>query len=96
MQKISVGLTTEQFYLAMSEVISQLGDDHSFFLDPQQVAEQEAEYQGKHDYVGIGVIATLSLSDSEPVILSVFHDGPAEAAGLQPRDSIISVDGRRF
>jgi C-terminal peptidase prc len=92
-QKIAAGLTNEQFYLAMSEVISQLGDDHSFFLDPMQVAEQEAEYQGKHDYVGIGVIVSAVPERQRAVILSVFDHGPAEAAGLQPRDSIISVNG---
>jgi C-terminal processing protease CtpA/Prc len=55
-QKIEAGLTNEQFYLALSELITQLGDDHSFLLDPQQVAEQEAEYLGTYDYVGIGVL----------------------------------------
>ena len=46
-EKITAGLSNQDFYLAMAEVISRLGDDHSFFLDPQQVAEQDAEYRGK-------------------------------------------------
>jgi len=92
-QKIAAGLTNDQFYLAMGELISLLGDDHSSFLDPQQVAEQDAEYQGKHDYVGIGVMVSAVPERQRAVILSVFANSPAEAAGLQPRDSIISVDG---
>jgi carboxyl-terminal processing protease len=92
-QKISAGLTNSQFYLAMSEVISGLGDDHSLFLDPQQVVEQEAEYQGIYDYVGIGVLISAIPERQRAIILSVFPDSPAEAAGLQLRDSIISVDG---
>ena len=70
-----------------------MGDDHSFFLDPQQVADQQAEYQGDYDYVGIGVLAGAVPERVRAVILSVFPNSPAEAAGLQPRDSIISVDG---
>ncbi len=77
----------------MAELIFKLGDDHSFFLDPQQVAEQQAEYEGEHDYVGIGILISAIPERHHAVVLSVFPDSPAEAAGLQSRDSIISVDG---
>ncbi len=92
-QKISAGMTNDQFYLAMTDLITSLGDDHSFFLDPQLVAEQEAEYQGEYDYVGIGVLVSAVPERDRAVILSVFPGSPAEAAGLHPRDSILSVDG---
>jgi carboxyl-terminal processing protease len=92
-QIISDGLTNEQFYLAMSDLIASLGDDHSFFIDPQQVAEQEAEYQGEYEYVGIGVMVSAIPERDRAVIISVFPGSPAKAAGLQPRDSILSVDG---
>jgi len=92
-QKITSGLTNEQFYLAMSDAITRLGDDHSFFIDPQGVAAQEREYQGKHDYVGIGILISAVPERQHAVVLSVFPASPAEAAGLQPRDNIISVDG---
>ncbi len=90
--KIIQGMTTDQFYMAMSELIYRLGDDHSFFLNPQGVAEQEADFAGKYDYVGIGVLVSAVPERNHAVILSVFTGSPAEAAGLQPRDSIISVD----
>jgi C-terminal peptidase prc len=92
-QKISAGLTNTQFYMALSELISSLGDDHSQFFNPQEVAEQESEYLGKYDYVGIGVVVSAVPERQRGVILSVFTGSPAEAAGLQPRDSIIAVDG---
>jgi C-terminal peptidase prc len=92
-QKISAGLTNDQFYQVMNEVIFTLGDEHSMFLDPQQQAEQEDEYQGNLDYVGIGVLVSAVPERQHAVILSVFPGSPAEEAGLHPRDSIISVDG---
>ena len=92
-EKITAGLSNQDFYQAMEELVSRLGDDHSFFLDPQQVAEQQADYQGKHDYVGIGILVAAVPERQHAVILSVFPNSPAEAAGLQPRDSIISVGG---
>jgi carboxyl-terminal processing protease len=92
-QKIESGLTNENFYLDMAELIIRLGDNHSYFLNPQQVAEQNAEYQGIHDYVGIGVMVHAVPQRQRAVVLSVFPGSPAEAAGLQPRDSIVSVNG---
>ncbi len=92
-QLIFAGMTNSQFYLAMSELITRLGDDHSQFLNPQEVAKQEAEYQGTYDYVGIGILVSAVPERQRVVILSVFAGSPAEEAGLQPRDSIISVDG---
>jgi carboxyl-terminal processing protease len=90
---IFAGMTNSQFYLAMSELITRLGDDHSQFLNPQEVAKQEAELQGTYDYVGIGILVSAVPERQRVVILSVFSGSPAEEAGLQPKDSIISVDG---
>ena len=92
-QKITTCLTNDQFYLEMSVLISRLGDDHSFFLDPQQASQQANEFQGKHDYVGIGVMVSAVPARQRAVILAVFPGGAAQVAGLQPRDSILAVDG---
>jgi carboxyl-terminal processing protease len=92
-QKIEAGLTSQEFYVEMENLINDLGDDHSFFLEPQLVAQQQEDYEGTHDYVGIGVMVSAVPERNRAVILSVFHGGSAEAAGLQPRDSILSVDG---
>ncbi len=92
-QIISAGLTNQEFYTRISDLIFSLEDDHSYFLDPQQVADQEAEYQGNHDYVGIGVMVNAVPARQRAVIISVVSGSPADTAGLQPRDSILSVGG---
>ncbi len=92
-QKITAGLINEEFYSQMSDLIVSLRDEHSYFLTPQDVAAQDAAYEGKHDYVGIGIYVSAVPERQRGVILTVFPGSPAEAAGLKPRDSILSVDG---
>ena len=94
MQRIEGGLETPEFYYAMAELVYSLGDEHSAFLTPQQVAAEEAEYSDGHDYVGIGVWLQFQPELDEAVILLVFPGGPAEAAGIQPRDVIVSIEGQ--
>lgn len=93
-ERIASGLSDQAFYFAMSELIFRLGDDHSAFLSPQEVAAQEAAYAGTLDYVGIGVYLGAVPERKRAVIYMVIPGGPAAAAGLQARDSILSVDGQ--
>lgn len=92
-QRVQAGLSNDEFYTTVNEMIALLDDDHSYFLDPQAVIEEDAEYEGKLDYVGIGILITAVPDRSRAVIILVFPGSPAEAAGLQSRDSIISVSG---
>jgi carboxyl-terminal processing protease len=91
--RISTGLFPDDFYQAMDEMISRLGDDHSFFLSPQQVAEEDAQFAGTHDYVGVGILVTAIPEQGRGGVLLTFPGGPADLAGIQARDSILSVDG---
>jgi C-terminal peptidase prc len=92
-QKISAGLSNAELNAQLSDLIFSLGDQHSYYLNPQEVAAQDAEYEGKHDYVGIGIYVSAVPERQRAVILTVFPDSPAQAAGLRPRDSLLSVDG---
>lgn len=91
--RIGAGLYPEEFYRSMDEMISRLGDDHSYFLSPGQVIEEDAQFIGFHDYVGIGVLVSAVSDKEKAVILVTIPGGPAEQAGLQSRDSILTVDG---
>lgn len=94
LQKIEAGLSNEEFYISMAEMINLLGDDHSAYLNPNQAAEEDAQYNGENDFVGFGVLLSTVPDKGRAVILVTFDDSPAADAGLQPRDSILSIDGQ--
>ncbi|MEK6222814.1 MAG: hypothetical protein N2D54_11265, partial [Chloroflexota bacterium] len=90
--KIEAGYNDQEFYAAMDEVIKLLRDDHSTFLDPFSVAQEEAEYAGEKDYAGIGIWVSPIVEENKAVVLLVFPESPAEAAGVLSHDSILAVD----
>jgi len=92
-RRIQAGLTDADFYQAMEAMIHSLGDEHSVFLRPEEATEEDAEYAGENDYVGIGVLTSVVIERQRAVILVVFPGSPAEEAGLQSHDSILAVDG---
>lgn len=92
--KVNAGLDTETFYLEMSKMVGELGDDHSQFESPVQVAQSEAELSGQIDYVGIGAVHQPYIEKGLTAVLFVFPDSPAEHSGLKPHDSILAIDGR--
>ncbi|GAG57209.1 unnamed protein product, partial [marine sediment metagenome] len=49
-------MNDDEFYLVMDEMISKLGDEHSKFFNPKQVAAMDIETETGYDYVGIGVL----------------------------------------
>jgi C-terminal peptidase prc len=92
--EIEAGLSDEQFYAVMSEMVRALGDDHSFFLSPRRAAEEEAQFNGDNNYVGLGVLLSTVPERDRAIVLLTFGNSPAAEAGLQPRDSILSIDGQ--
>ncbi len=90
---IEAGMTNENFYLAMYEMINRLGDDHSVFLDPDETIAGEAEYEGEYDYAGIGLLNAAVPERNRLVVILVFPGSPAEKAGIKIHDSILAIDG---
>jgi carboxyl-terminal processing protease len=91
--KINAGLDTETFYMDMEELVTSLGDDHSSFLSPVDVAASNAELEGNIDYVGIGVLILPMPQKGRVTLLSVLPGSSAEHGGLKQHDSILAVDG---
>jgi len=92
--KIEAGLDTQSFYNEMSAIIAELGDEHSFFLSPKEVAESEAELRGDVEFVGVGIYGQVDLERGRLVVVSTFPGSPAEYGGIQHHDSILAVDGQ--
>ena len=91
--RIESGLNDDEFYLAMDEMISKLGDEHSIFFNPEQVTAMDIEIESGYDYVGIGILSTALPERDYITIILTFPGGPAEEAGLQSHDNILEIDG---
>jgi carboxyl-terminal processing protease len=92
--RIEAGLDTRAFYNEMSLMIEELGDEHSFFLSPVEVAESEAELRGDLEFVGVGIYGQPDLERGRLIVVATFPGSPAEYGGVQHHDSILTIDGR--
>jgi carboxyl-terminal processing protease len=92
---IEAGLSDEAFWITMDEMLVELNDEHSAFLSPAEAVEEDEMLAGGLDYVGIGVYNAIPLEPEKEyvVVLLVLPDSPADQAGLQPHDRILTVDG---
>lgn len=90
---IQKGLSDDDFHAAMREMVFELGDEHSAFLSPEDVKEDEARLAGSQDFVGIGAMVTIMNDGQEAIITSIYPGSPAEKAGLRSHDKIMNVGG---
>jgi C-terminal peptidase prc len=90
--KIEAGLDTDTFYTEMENMITELGDEHSFFLSPLDVKQSEDELKGDVTFTGVGIYGNFDMPNQHIVVISTFPDSPADHAGIKPHDSVVSVD----
>lgn len=76
---------------AVRGLLAASGDPYTRFLDRAELKDFLSLEEGKR--IGIGV--EVSLQDGLPVVIAPIAGGPAEAAGVQPGDRILSVDGKQ-
>ncbi len=74
---------------AIKGMMDALGDKQTFYMDPKLYEDQTTQLQGS--YEGIG--AYVDLRGDYLTIVSPIEGSPAEAAGLQPGDKVIAIDG---
>ncbi len=74
---------------AIRGMLGSLGDQHTSYMDPDQFTQANIPLEG--EYEGIG--AWVDPDGEFLTIVSPMPDSPAEAAGLQPGDQVVKVDG---
>ena len=80
----------DEAYIAIREMLKNLNDPYTKFLDPKQFNEMRIDTSGELTGVGIQI-----LKDSESGFLEIISpiDGsPASEAGIKAKDKIISID----
>ena len=91
--KVEAGMSNEQFYQSLDEMIHRLGDEHSDYMTPDEVITREAEFSNGRNYVGIGVYTVAVPENKLVTVMGVFPGSAAEEAGIQLHDNILAVDG---
>ncbi len=73
-------------------MVRYVDEGHTYFLDQQQYQDYQSWSRGDNTYVGIGISVTSK--DGQPRIVEVYDGTPAQQAGLQPGDLLVSIDGQ--
>ena len=75
---------------AISGMMKAVGDDYTYYMDPQDYQLETSSLSGQ--YEGIG--AYVDTQGEFLTIISPIEGSPAKAAGLLPGDMIIAIDGK--
>jgi carboxyl-terminal processing protease len=74
---------------AIEGMLASLGDKHTSYMTPTEFTQANESLEG--EYEGIG--AYVDVSGDYVEIISPMKGSPAEAAGLQPNDKVVGVNG---
>ena len=91
--RVAAGMSDQDFWWTMDDMLLELHDDHSIFLSPAQATSEDQELNGEFEYVGIGVYAVPLPEKEYVVVLLTLPNSPAARAGIRPHDHILSIDG---
>lgn len=80
---------TQLLYGAIEGLVNGVNDPYSVYFDPTASAEFLGEISGSFNGIG----AEIGIKDKQLTVITPLTDSPAEAAGLQPGDSILAIDG---
>jgi len=83
---------TGDSYEAIRGMLGSLNDPYTRFLDPKQFKEMQIDTSG--ELMGVGIQLSLDKDSKELTVVSPIEGTPASEAGVQPKDVIVTIDGK--
>ncbi len=83
-------LDSDEAYDAIRDLLSNLGDSYTRFLDPREFNQMRIDTSGELTGVGIQIVKDKESDDL--IIISPIEDTPAYNAGIKAKDKILSID----
>lgn len=81
----------EQAYKAIEEMLATLNEPFTRLLRPEQYHNLQISTSG--ELSGVGLQININPENSHLEVVAPLADSPAEVAGVQPKDWIMSIDG---
>ena len=82
----------KEAYEAIRGMLATLSDPYTRFLDPREFKEMQIDTSG--ELSGVGIQLSLDKDTKELVVIAPIEGSPASRAGVQPKDVIVSIDGK--
>ncbi|ERT04455.1 C-terminal processing peptidase family protein [Lyngbya aestuarii BL J] len=82
--------TDEQAYEAIREMLDQLNDPYTRFMDPEEFKNMQIDTSG--ELTGVGIQLTQDEESKKLIVISPIEDSPAFDAGVQAQDIILKID----
>lgn len=82
----------EDAYTAIREMLEQLDDPYTRFMDPQEFRNMQVDTSG--ELTGVGIQIAQDEETKDIVVIAPIADTPAAEAGILAQDVIIKIDDR--
>jgi carboxyl-terminal processing protease len=85
--------TREDAYKAIEEMLATLDDPYTRLMRPEQYHSLQVSTSG--ELSGVGLQINIEPETQQLEVVAPLSGSPAEAAGIQPRDLILEIDGEK-
>lgn len=82
----------DEAYTAIREMLEQLDDPYTRFMDPQEFRNMQIDTSG--ELTGVGIQLAQDEETNELLVVAPIEDTPAFEAGILAKDVIVEIDGQ--